>query len=212
MSLDGGQKKAAKIAAQTADKNNAFAQQQYDATKATMQPTIDRGNQAGSAYSALLGLGGDPAASKAAFDTYKGSTGYDFRLGQGVRALDASAASRGNLLSGAALKSLDQYGQNIGSAEFGNYLGQLDNQQKLGVTDQSALAGSSNFLTSNVTANNNTASAAAQEAARAKAAGINSLIGTGIGLASSFATGGLSSAGGFNAKAGGLKALSFLGG
>lgn len=213
MSLDGGAKKAARIAAQTADKNNAQAQSIYNTNAAMMQPTVDRGNAAGASYNALLGLGGDTAAAQGAFDAYKGSTGYDFRLGQGVRALDASAAAKGNLLSGSALKSLDQYGQNIGSAEFGNYLGQLDNQQRIGVADQSALAGQGNILTSNVSANNNTSSAAAQEAARAKAAGINSLIGTGIGLASSFATGGLSSAGGgFSAKAGGLKALSFLGG
>lgn len=213
MSLDGGQKKAAKIAAQTAATNNAFAQKTYDTNAAMMQPTVDRGNAAGASYNALLGLGGDTAAATAGLQAYKNLMGSDYRLGQGVKAIDASAAAKGGLLSGAALKGLDDYQHSFDAQDAQGYLASLDNQQRIGVADQSALAGQGNILTSNVSANNNTSSAAAQEAARAKAAGINSLIGTGIGLASSFATGGLSSAGGgFSAKAGGLKALSFLGG
>jgi hypothetical protein len=213
MSLDGGAKKASKIAAQTADKNNALATKWHDESAATMQPTVDRGNSAGAAYNALLGLGGDTAGAGQAFQNYEGSTGHDFRLKTGMAALDASAAARGGLLSGSALKDALQYGQDLGTQDFGQYLGNLDSQQRLGVSDQSALAGVNQNLVNGVTANNNTAASAAEEAARAKAAGINSLIGTGIGLASSFATGGLSSAaGGFSAKAGGLKALKFLGG
>jgi len=193
MSLDGGAKKAAKIASQTADKNNAIAADVRTQNLALSQPTVDRGNAAGSAYNALLGLGGDAGAAQQAFGNYQNSTGYDFRLGQGTRALDASAAAKGGLLSGAAGKALTTYGQNIGSAEFGNYLGQLGNQQNAGLNALGQATGTNNTYLSANTANNNNASQAAQDAARAKAAGLNSLIGTGIGLASSFATPGAGS-------------------
>lgn len=69
--------------------------------------------------------GVSPLTAAEAFKKYQDSTGYQFRLGQGTQAIDRSAASRGGLNSGATLKALDRYGQGIGSAEFGNYLGQL---------------------------------------------------------------------------------------
>jgi hypothetical protein len=45
--------------------------------------------------------------------------GYDFRLGEGVRARDQSAVARGGLYSGAQMKALERYGQDYGSAEYG---------------------------------------------------------------------------------------------
>lgn len=45
---------------------------------------------------------------------------YQFRLQQGVNALDASAASRGKLLSGAQDKAVTQYGQDLASQEYAN--------------------------------------------------------------------------------------------
>ena len=46
--------------------------------------------------------------------------GMAFRMQQGQKALDASAANAGNLHSGAQQKALLAYGQNQGSQEFGN--------------------------------------------------------------------------------------------
>lgn len=69
--------------------------------------------------------GVSPLTAQEAFKKYQDSTGYQFRLGEGLQATERSAAARGGLNSGATLKALERYGQNIGSAEFGNYLGQL---------------------------------------------------------------------------------------
>jgi hypothetical protein len=52
------------------------------------------------------------------------SPGYDFRLQQGVNALDRSAAARGKLLSGSQAKAITQYGQDYGSSEYQNWLNQ----------------------------------------------------------------------------------------
>jgi hypothetical protein len=51
---------------------------------------------------------------------YQADPGYAFRLKEGMKALDAQAASRGKLISGAALKAANRYGQDYASNEYSN--------------------------------------------------------------------------------------------
>lgn len=53
-------------------------------------------------------------------DTFQNDPGYQFRLQQGMDALQNSAAARGSLLTGGTLKDLINYGQNFGSQEYGS--------------------------------------------------------------------------------------------
>ena len=46
--------------------------------------------------------------------------GYNFRLSEGLKALDRQAAARGGMMSGAALKAAGRYGQDVASQEYGN--------------------------------------------------------------------------------------------
>jgi hypothetical protein len=46
--------------------------------------------------------------------------GYNFRLAEGNKALDRTAAARGGLLSGGAMKAAQRYGQEMGSQEYMN--------------------------------------------------------------------------------------------
>lgn len=46
--------------------------------------------------------------------------GYAFRLSEGNKALNASAAARGGLISGNALRAAEAYGQKMGSDEYQN--------------------------------------------------------------------------------------------
>jgi hypothetical protein len=46
--------------------------------------------------------------------------GYDFRMAEGQKALERSAAARGGLQSGATLKALSKYGQDYASNEYNN--------------------------------------------------------------------------------------------
>jgi hypothetical protein len=73
----------------------------------------------------LLGTRPITDQTKTAFDNYLGSTGYNFQLDQGTRAITGSAASRGLLNSGSTAKALVGYGQGLGSQYFNNYLSQL---------------------------------------------------------------------------------------
>lgn len=54
--------------------------------------------------------------------------GYEFRRAEGERALQASTAAQGGLLSGQALKEAQRYGQDYSTGEFDSYLNRLYNQ------------------------------------------------------------------------------------
>lgn len=59
--------------------------------------------------------------------SYQKSPGYDFQMGQGIQALDRSAAARGMLLSGAQSKALNEYGQGVANQD---YYGWADREQQ----------------------------------------------------------------------------------
>jgi hypothetical protein len=85
---------------------------------------------------------------------YTKTPGYDFRLQTGMDALQSSAAARGGLYSGAALRDSQKFGQDYGSNEYGNYLARLGARadtgmsaaQMSGSASQQAAAGVSNAL------------------------------------------------------------------
>lgn len=59
---------------------------------------------------------------------------YQFRLGEGLKALDRQAAARGGLISGGALKAAQRYGQDFASQEFGNAYNRLAGLAGIGQT------------------------------------------------------------------------------
>jgi hypothetical protein len=73
----------------------------------------------------LLGQGPNSDANKAAFNNYLNSTAYQFQLDQGTQGINANAATRGLLNSGANMKALATYGQNLSGTTFNNYLAQM---------------------------------------------------------------------------------------
>lgn len=115
-----------------------------------------------------------------AFDNYRNSTGYQFRLNQGVNALGANWAARGLKGSGAALRSVQDYGQNIASNEFGNYMNMLLNQSNMGLSAANAQAGVGSNYVGQVTANNNAGADAVANAALLRGQA-NSNLWSGIG-------------------------------
>lgn len=51
---------------------------------------------------------------------FKTDPGYQFRRQEGINALDASAAARGRLQSGAQARAVTRYGSELASQEYGN--------------------------------------------------------------------------------------------
>lgn len=65
---------------------------------------------------------------------------YQFRLGEGLKALDRQAAARGGLISGGALKAAQRYGQDFASTEFGNAYNRLAGLAGVGQTATGAMS------------------------------------------------------------------------
>jgi len=90
---------------------------QYLQTRADLEPWRQAGlralpqleaqqNMMPGAFTGKVDLGQDP--------------GYAFRLSEGQKALDRSAAARGGMISGGALKAAQRFGQDLGSQEYQN--------------------------------------------------------------------------------------------
>lgn len=103
------------------------------------KPWADTGIKAQNALAFEMGLGARPAD----YQGFTATPSYGFRLKQGQDAIEASAAARGGLFSGAAGKELARFGQDLGAAEYDSYLQRLGG---LSSTGQSAVMGNSNAL------------------------------------------------------------------
>lgn len=122
--------------------------------------------------------------AESAFDTFRNSSGYQFRLGEGLNAVNSGYAGAGALQSGAAMKDITEYGQNFASNEFGKYTGLLQNQQGVGLSAGNALAGvTTNFANnaSNISQNNADSVSNAAVARANNRNGLYSGISSGIG-------------------------------
>lgn len=66
--------------------------------------------------------GYDPASAMRNFGAgdFQADPGYAFRLSEGMKALDRTAAARGGLLSGSTLKGAQRYGSDLASQEYQN--------------------------------------------------------------------------------------------
>jgi len=60
----------------------------------------------------------------------------DFRIGEGVKALDASALARGSNFSGAQAKALNRFAQNTASQEYGNAFARAEAEKSREMTER----------------------------------------------------------------------------
>jgi len=102
---------------------NATNKYIFDKQVELQQPFREAGLTANNRLLQLMGLkdGGDANGSfMQSFDASRmyEDPGYQFRLNEGTKALENSAVSRGGLLSGAAMKAIQKYGQDYASSEY----------------------------------------------------------------------------------------------
>jgi hypothetical protein len=122
----------------------AAQQEARDQARADLAPWTATGGTANTATTDILGLNG-PDAATAARDRFQTSPGYQWSLDQGLRAIDAGAASTGMLRSGATVKAEQAFGTGLADQEFKDYYNRLFDLSKLG---ESAAAGSASASTS----------------------------------------------------------------
>jgi len=83
-------------------------------------------------------------------DMYK-DPGYAFRLNEGIKALDRSAAARGGLLSGNQLRGVTEFGQNYATNEYQNAFNRYQAERAARLNPLQSLSGgaqtSANTLT-----------------------------------------------------------------
>jgi hypothetical protein len=75
---------------------------------------------------------------------FQTSPGYQFQLQQGLRGVDAGAAAKGMLRSGATLKQEETYGQGLANQDFSNYYNRLMGISTLGETAAAGGASTAN--------------------------------------------------------------------
>jgi hypothetical protein len=101
--------------------------------------------------------------------------GYQFRLSEGMKGLERSAAARGGLLSGGTLKGIQRYGQDMASQEYTNAFNRYQAERTGTLNPFQAMAGQGQS-TANTLSNlgmnyANQAGEAYQGAANARASG-----------------------------------------
>ena len=184
-----GAKKAAKTQQQTAQMQIAANNANMEKITGLQQPTIDRGNWAGSIYSGLLG-NGDKAASAEALQTFRGSNGYQDLLNTGLGAVNANAYASGMGDSGATLKALQTRGASIADRSQQQYLGNLNNLIQTGNSAIGTIAGvSTNTTQANNAALQNSADASSNASligSAAQQAALKNLTNIGMNFASSY--------------------------
>lgn len=84
-------------------------------------------------------------------EQFQADPGYAFRLQEGLKALDRSAAARGGLLSGATLKGAQRYGQELGSQEFTNAFNRYQLERQARLNPLQSLAGMSQTAANTLT-------------------------------------------------------------
>lgn len=146
-----GAKIGADASGRAADKQYAATQdataeqrRQYDQTRQDMMPFYNTGVAGNQQLAYLLGLNQAPEAysnvnkevgafgglSKS-FDpnNFQQDPGYQFRLNEGLKALQRSAAAKGMANSGATMKAINDYAQGAASQEFNNAYNRYNTDQ-----------------------------------------------------------------------------------
>ena len=151
-----GAQSAASTQADAARESAALQKQMFDEQMKLQEPFRQAGLTGQNRLMELLGLGGN--AKSAGYGKFGQDFGmqqfqtdpsYSFRLAEGQKALERSAAARGGLLSGGTGKALVNYGQQAGSQEYQNafnrYQTERSNQlQSLGSLMNSGQSAASN--------------------------------------------------------------------
>lgn len=78
---------------------------------------------------------------KFGMDQFTEDPGYAFRLSEGQKALERSAAARGGLISGGALKAATRFGQDMGSQEYTNAFNRYQTERAAQLQPLQSLAG-----------------------------------------------------------------------
>jgi len=142
-------KKAANVQAQAARDAQAAQDRRYEDQKALQEPFRQGGLTAQQEIMQLLGIGGDKNApgygslgKSFGTEQFQQDPGYAFRQSEGMKALERSAAARGNLMSGSTMKGIQRFGQDLASQEYQNAFNRYQTERAAKLNPLQSLMGS----------------------------------------------------------------------
>jgi hypothetical protein len=151
-------KKASAAQQQAAQDANAAQERMFQKQIELQEPFRQGGITAQNELMQLLGIGGDKAAQgygsmAKAFgtDQFQQDPGYAFRQSEGMKALERSAAARGNLLSGSTMKGIQRFGQDLASQEYQNAFNRYQVERSARLNPLQSLMGSGQSATNVMT-------------------------------------------------------------
>jgi len=164
------QGKAADAAAAVNREQIVEERRQYDTTRADYAPYREVGYGALGKLAGMYGVaapgGGAGYGGTGDFET---SPGYAFRMAEGQKAIERSAAARGSLGSGGTLKALTRYAQGVASDEYNNYANRLAALAGVGQSATGSTASAGQAMVNGIGAANQGIANAATAAGNARA-------------------------------------------
>lgn len=124
-------------AQQTEGLNNALNinNQMYEQTRKDQQPWVTAGT------GALQGMQDGDFQRDFTMGDFQADPGYAFRMAEGQKALERSAAAKGGLASGGTLKALTRYSQDMGAQEYQNAYNRFNSDRDRRFGRLSSIAG-----------------------------------------------------------------------
>lgn len=129
-------KSAAATQAQAADRATELQREQFERQVELQEPWRQAGMTALNKLTPLA-----TQYTPFGMQQFQADPGYAFRLGEGMKALERSAAARGGLLSGATMKGLQRYGQDLASQEYMNAFNRYQTERNAQLNPLQSLAG-----------------------------------------------------------------------
>lgn len=133
--------KAQKAQQHAADQANDTQVSQFEETRNDQQPWRDAGS------AALNQMQNGDFQKDFSMADFQADPGYQFRMDEGQKALERSAAAKGGLMSGGTLKALDRYSQGVASDEYSNAYNRFNADRDRRFNRLSSLAGTGQTAT-----------------------------------------------------------------
>ena len=186
-------RKGAKAQSSAAENATQVEWDMYNQSREDQMPWLNQGKTSLNQLAGLMAPGKQLARSFGSAD-FRADPGYQFRLSEGMRGVENSAAARGGLLSGNALKALANYSQQAASNEYMNSYNRFNNDNSTLFNRLAALANTGQTTANSLsTLGSNTAQNVGQNlmtAGQARASGyagqanaVNGLIDNGFKIA-----------------------------
>jgi hypothetical protein len=127
--------KAASTQAASADRTADLQREQFERQVELQAPFREAGVRA------LPELEAASRYTPFGMEQFQADPGYAFRMSEGMKGLERSAAARGGLLSGATLKGIQRFGQDLGSQEYMNAFNRYQTERNARLNPLQSLAG-----------------------------------------------------------------------